>query len=111
AAVGLSVAAADRSRRIEYDDLPAVLQHDLTAHGISAAAFGAYIATVQADTDRRVAEGEREHLIYYALQSSRFTARARIEPAVSARGFIERVSDEERKRLLEDPSFVPKAGW
>ena len=111
AAVGLSVAAADRSRRIEYDDLPAVVQHDLTAHGISAAAFGAYIATVHAETDQRVAEGEREHLIYYALQSTRFSARARIEPAVSARRFVERLSDEERTRLLEDPSFVPKAGW
>ncbi len=56
-------AAADRSRRIEYDDLPAALRQDMAAHGIAAPAFGAYIDSVQADTDRRVAEGEQEHLI------------------------------------------------
>jgi hypothetical protein len=111
AAVGLSTAAADRSRRIDYGDLPEALQHDLTAHGIPASAFRAYIEGVQADTDRRVADGEREHLIHYALQSSRFTERARIEPAVSARRFVERLPDEERRRLLEDPGYLPKAGW
>jgi hypothetical protein len=111
AAVGLSTAAADRSRRIAYDDLPRVLQHDLAAHGVSASAFGAYIDSVEAETDRRVAEGEREHLIYYALQSNRFRHRARIEPAVSARRFVERLPDEERQRLIEDPAYLPKAGW
>ena len=111
ASLALSAAAADRSRRIAYDDLPEGLRHDLASHGMSAPAFGAYIDKVQADTDRRVAEGEKEHLISYVLQSSRFSARARIEPAVSARRFVERLPDEERKRLLEDPSYVPKAGW
>jgi hypothetical protein len=111
AAVGLSAAAADRSRRIEYGDLPKRLQHRLAAHGISAPAFGAYIDSVEADTDRRVAEGEREHLIYYALQSTRFTGRAQIEPAISARRFVERLSGEERTRLLDDRSYLPAAGW
>jgi len=111
ASLGLSTAAADRGRRIEYNDLPEVLQHDLAAHGISARAFGAYLDGVQADTDRRVAEGEKEHLIYYALQSSRFSERAPIEPAVSARRFVERLSDVDRARLLQDPSYVPRAGW
>jgi hypothetical protein len=111
AAVGLSTAAADRSRRIAYDDLPRMLQRDLAGHGVSAPAFGAYIDSVAAETDRRVAEGEREHLIYYALQSNRFSERERIEPAVSARRFVERLSNEERKRLIEDPSFLPRAGW
>jgi len=110
ALLGLS-AAADRSRRIEYEDLPEVLRHDLAAHAIAAPAFGAYIDSVQADTDRRVAEGEQAHLIYYALQSSRFTGRARIEPAVSARRFVLGLPEDERKRLLEDPSYVPRAGW
>jgi hypothetical protein len=111
AAVGLSAAAVDHSRRIQFDDLPQVLQHDLAVRGMSAPAFGAYIDSVQAETDRRVAEGEREHLIYYALQSRRFTARARIEPAISARGFVERLSAEERTQLLDDPSYLPAAGW
>jgi hypothetical protein len=111
AAVGLSAAALDRSRRIEFGDLPEGLQRRLAAHGISAPAFGAYIDSVQADTDRRVAEGEREHLIYYALQSNRFTARAPIEPAISARRFVERLSGEERTQLLDDQSYLPAAGW
>jgi hypothetical protein len=96
---------------MEYSDLPEALQRDLAAHGISAPAFDAFIDRVQADTDRRVAEGEKDHLIYYALQSTRFSERAPIEPAVSARRFVERLSNEERRRLLEDPSYVPKAGW
>ena len=111
ASLALSAAAADRSRRIEYSDLPEALQRDLGGHGISAPAFGAFLDRVQADTDRRVAEGEKDHLIHYALQSSRFSGRAPIEPAVSARRFVERLSDEERKRLLEDPSYVPRVGW
>jgi len=52
ALLGLS-AAADRSRRIEYEDLPEVLRHDLAAHAIAAPAFGAYIDSVQADTGRQ----------------------------------------------------------
>jgi hypothetical protein len=111
ATLGLSAAAADRSRPIEHDDLPAMLQRELAAHGISAAGFAAYVDRVQTETDRRVAEGEKEHLIYYALQSGRFSGRARIEPAISARRFVERLPDEERTRLLEDPSFLPRAGW
>ena len=111
ASLGLSVAAADRSRRIEYGDLPAALQHDLAAHGVAGPAFAAYLDAVQADTDRRVADGEKEHLIHYALQSSRFSGRVPIEPAVSARRFVERLSGEQRTRLLADASYVPTAGW
>jgi len=111
ASLGLSAAAADRGRRIEYADLTDSLQQAFAAQGLSASTFAEYIQRVDAETDRRVAEGEREHLIHYALQSSRFTNRPRIEPAVSARRFVERLSDGERKQLLEDPSYLPKAGW
>ncbi len=111
ATLALSAGAADRSRRIEYPDLPEALQRDLAAHGISAPAFGAFIDRVHTDADRRVAEGEREHLIYYALQSSRFSNRTPIEPAMSARQFVENLSREDRQRLLEDPSYLPKSGW
>jgi len=111
ASLELSGAAGDRRRRIEYGDLPDVLQRALAAHGIPASAFAAYIARVQAESDRRVADGEREHLIYFALQSRGFTERAPIEPALSARRFVERLPEAERTRLLDDPSFLPAAGW
>jgi len=82
-----------------------------SAQGLSEGNFAEYVQRVEADTERRVAEGEREHLIHYALQSSRFTDRPPIEPAVSARQFVERLSDDERTRLLQDASYVPRARW
>jgi hypothetical protein len=104
AALALSVSAADRSRRIELADVPA-------GFGLSENEFRAYVQSVEADTERRVAEGEREHLIHYALQSSRFTNRPRIEPAASARRFVEQLSTAERTRVLEDPAYLPSTGW
>lgn len=111
ALTGFSSHAGERSRRIEYADLPEALQTYFSIHGVVEHGFRAYIENVEADTDRRVAEGEREHLVYYALQSSRFTARPRIEPAVSALRFAERLSPVERERLIDDPSYLPSVGW
>lgn len=108
---GLSTLAAERVRRIEFTDLPPALRNTLATVGESEQAFAAYVRSVDTDTDRRVAEGEREHFVYYALQSTRFTGRPRIEPAVSALRFVERLSNEERARLLADPSYLPSAGW
>src|SRR5439155_6334000 len=87
------------------------LQRTFAAHEIPASAFAAYIARVQAESDRRVADGEREHLIYFALQSRGFTKREPIEPALSARRFVERLPEAERRRLLDDASYLPAAGW
>ena len=89
AVMGPSSHTAERSRRIRYADLPPVLQKSLAASGVPEERFAGFIAQVEADTDRRVAEGDREHLIYYALQSAGFTNRPRIEPALSARAFVE----------------------
>jgi hypothetical protein len=99
--------AAGRSLRIAYSDLPAALQHRWSTE----AEFTAYVRDVEADTDRRVAEGEREHFLYYALQSAAFTTRPRIEPAISGLAFVSRLSHTERNRLVEDPSYLPNAGW
>lgn len=110
AVMGPSSHTAARSRPIQFSDLPPVLQKSLAASGVPEPRFPAFIAEVEADTDRRVAEGDREHLIYYALQSVRFTNRPPIEPALSARGFVEGLSAEHRNRLLADPSYLPGAG-
>lgn len=62
-------------RRTVPADLPAALRSlDLAAIG--------------AESMRRVESGERDHLVFYALQSGRFTALPRIEPALSAREFM-----------------------
>lgn len=110
-ALHLVGAAAPSARRIEYADLPEALHRRLGAAAADAAAFRGYLGAVEAETDRRVSEGEREHLIYYALQSTRFTRRPRIEPALSSRRFVERLSPSDRDRLLEDASYLPAAGW
>jgi hypothetical protein len=111
ASVWISAAAAGRARWIEYADLPEPVRSTFAAQGQSPNNFSEYIQRVEADTERRVAEGEREHLIHYALQSTRFTNRPPIEPALSARRFVERLSVEERTRLLQDSSFAPTTGW
>jgi hypothetical protein len=94
-------------RRVEYRDLP----HTIQRRWSTASAFERFLRGVDDDTRRRVADGEREHLIYYALQSNRFTSRRRIEPAISSQQFVAKLSEDDRRRLLDDDSFLPAAGW
>ena len=101
----------ERVRQIEYADLPRAIQQRFAGEGAPEPRFSEYLRQVERDTERRVAEGEREHLIYYALQSTRFTKRARIEPAVSARRFVESLAEPERTRFLDDAGCVPPRGW
>ncbi len=111
AAPGVSLSPITLNRHVEYSDLPAAIQERFAGEGISARRFPEYLSDVEKETERRLAEGEREHLIYYALQSSRFTRSPRIEPAVSAHRFIESLPAAERKRFLEDAAYLPPRGW
>lgn len=106
----LAVPAEQRSRRIEYSDLPPPVRARLADRGIDEARFAEYLRHIDADTARRLEEGDRDELIYYALQSQRFTRLPRIEPALSARAFVEHLPDTERQRLLADSSYLPAAG-
>jgi hypothetical protein len=74
--------------RITWDDL-APLHAALQSRGLSQASFDAYVNTVGDDDARRVREGDLDHLIFYALQSTRFTGRPPIEPALSAKSLID----------------------
>jgi SAM-dependent methyltransferase len=47
----------------------------------------AYLTDVRQASARRLHEGEMEHLVYYVLQSQRFTTQVSIEPALSAREY------------------------
>lgn len=69
---------------VRFNDLPPAI-----ARRFDAATFDARIREIAKDTERRERDGEFEHLIYYALQSRRFTSLPRIEPAQSAREFAE----------------------
>lgn len=88
-------------RSIRYADLPQQLQGWLTAQGITRASFADYVAEINRHTTEREERGEFEHLIYYALQSTRFTARARVEPAVSAYLFVRQMDAAERQLFLD----------
>jgi len=74
--------------RITWDDL-APLHGALQSRGLTAASFDAYVKQVREDDARRVREGDLDHLIFYALQSTRFTRRPPIEPALSAKALVE----------------------
>jgi SAM-dependent methyltransferase len=108
---GLSPGANERVRHIAYSDLPAAMQQRFAAEGIPEQRFAAFLHSLETETERRVAEGEREHFIYYAMQSKRFTNRPGIEPAVSARRFVARLAETDRQRFLDDAAYLPPGGW
>ncbi|MFN0111515.1 MAG: hypothetical protein ACKVZH_21835 [Blastocatellia bacterium] len=98
------------TRQIIYDDLPTELSGWLKQQGINREGFAARISSIQRQTDERERIGEFDHLIFFLLQSSRFTAHARIEPALSAHQFAQSLSDADRaKFLVEASSFTPAA--
>ena len=76
------------TRRITWRDVEP-LQARLAARGITAATFPSYVDRVGRDNSRRVREGDLDHLVFYALQSTHFTTRPPIEPALSAKAFVE----------------------
>jgi hypothetical protein len=69
--------------------------------GMDAAGFDRWIAAVETDTARRLQQGERDHLVFYMLQSSEFTREPRVEPALSAREYHEsgRVPETVARRI------------
>jgi hypothetical protein len=101
----------ERVRHIEYSDLPAAIQKGFAAEGIPEQMFAGFLHRLEAETERRVDEGEREHFIYYALQSNRFTKRPGIEPAVSAHRFVQGLTGTDRQRFLADAAYLPPGGW
>lgn len=102
--------------RITWDNL-APVHAALQSRGLSEASFDAYVDKVRDDDARRVREGDLDHLIFYALQSMRFTRRPPIEPALSAKSLIEsgqHVPADVRGRLsdllkaVDSPSVDPR---
>jgi hypothetical protein len=97
-AAGVLRAGDAAARTVRYQDLPPGI-----ARRFDSATFDARIRVIEADTMRRERDGELEHLIYFALQSQRFTWLARIEPAVSAKEYVDsgEVPGAARARLRE----------
>lgn len=72
------------SRRIRLADLPRAARAVLPAAARTDAGFDAYVAAIERETASRERNGEYDHLVFYLLQSRRFTKEPPIEPALSA---------------------------
>jgi hypothetical protein len=53
-----------------------------------------------------VREGDLDHLIFYILQSKRFTSLPAIEPAVSAKALVDGLPARDRAKFLDDPRIA-----
>ena len=99
-----SVRSASDKRAIRYDDLPVQLCAWLDGLNIRRETFATQIDAIDRQTDQRELRGEYDHLIFFLLQSSRFTRQPKIEPAVSAYEFTQGLTEAERARFLADGS-------
>jgi hypothetical protein len=99
----------DRAKKqITYADIPAGLCGWLEKEGVSEKNFSDHIAAINRSTAERELRGEYDHLIFFLLQSRRFTGQTKIEPALSAYEFVNGLSEPERERYLaETPDYLP----
>lgn len=74
------------SGRLQLSDLPISAKGALAEAATSPYAFDRYLDELDAETERRVQEGDWDALVYYVLQSDAFTSLPPIEPADSAKG-------------------------
>ena len=102
--------AQSLAKRIEWGDLTPL--HSRLS-GLAASSFDSYVARTHAENLRRVREGDLDHLVFYLLQSTRFTPLAPIEPALSARTLVESLDPLQRDQFLNksklDVAPVPAA--
>ncbi|MGH9766638.1 MAG: hypothetical protein ACREAB_04320 [Blastocatellia bacterium] len=95
-------------RQIVYADVPSGLCEWLEKQGVSANNFSDHIAAINRSTAERELRGEYDHLIFFLLQSRRFTRQTKIEPALSAYEFVNGLSEPEKGRYLaERPDYLP----
>jgi hypothetical protein len=93
---------------LRWEDLPASTERRLVAAGLDARGFLAFGEEQAQLTQARVRESDLDALIYYALQSVAFTNAPPIEPAASAKAFVERLDADSRARFLAHGS-IPTA--
>lgn len=103
-AITLRALAADGVRvPITWQDT-APLRARLEASGITSDTFASYLEGVRESNARRVREGDLDHLVFYLLQSTRFTPLPPIEPALSARALVESLDPSAREAFLQNPT-------
>ena len=87
-------------RTIVWPDM-APLASRLQAAGLGADTFRQYVERTHRENLHRVREGDLDHLVFYLLQSTRFTGLPAIEPAVSARTLVESLDPPQRDDFLK----------
>ncbi|MEO8077936.1 MAG: hypothetical protein ABI818_16535 [Acidobacteriota bacterium] len=95
-----TAAQAQGATRITWEDT-APVRARLDAQGLTSSSFPAYVARVRQENANRVREGDLDHLIFYLLQSTHFTALPPVEPALSARALAETLDPAERDAFLQ----------
>jgi hypothetical protein len=75
-------------REIAWADVAPAIQRLLTVRGVDPTTFPARVSECRRQNQARLREGDLDHLVHYALQSSSFTDQPPIEPAVSAEAFV-----------------------
>jgi hypothetical protein len=89
------------TKPITWDDL-APVRALLEARGISSNPFATYIEDLRKTNAQRVREGDLDHLVFYMLQSRRFTSLPSIEPALSAKALFDALDEQQRTTFLRD---------
>lgn len=89
------------ARPIVWADV-VTLHPRLEARGLTAASFGNFIRRTHSDSLRRVREGDMDHLVFYALQSTHFTHLPVLEPALSAKALVESLPAAARGAFVEN---------
>jgi hypothetical protein len=101
AAVGPSSSVDGTTRRsIGWADV-APLASRLEPHGVAESTFASYVERLRRANVERVREGDLDHLVFYLLQSTRFTTRPPIEPALSAKALVDSLEPSAREAFLK----------
>lgn len=100
ACANLAFPERPRTRLIRYSDIPPELRQSLSRQGAASNSFADFVRSMEQRTAERLRLGENDHLIAFLLQSKRFTAQPKIEPALSALEFVQSMTSEERGRYL-----------
>ncbi len=91
-----------RAHAIAWAEIPSPVRTQLHAKGITSGRFPPYVERLQRAHERRVREGDLDHLVFYLLQSTHFTSEPPIEPALSAKALVEGLAPVEKQAFLQE---------
>jgi hypothetical protein len=110
--IGIHGATGAMARDVIWADLPGGVQQALASRKIDAAAFPSWVKDIRAANETRLRDGNYDHLIHYALQSTRVTPLPPIEPALSAKAFVEskskKIPSDAHARLIAFAAALSK---